>query len=162
LTESCQKLSISQRTLYRRIDKGEIESKLENGKRWVLAALPDNEEMAELSDNLATVVDTEEIERFKQEITGLEQSIKQQTAKIAALETANDNLRSQITEKDHQIADLHRVIAVAQNQAHQLIERMQMPFWRRWLKQKALPAPGDVMNMEPGKEEADTRGENEK
>jgi len=49
---------------------------------------------------------------------------------------------------------------VQQNQ--RLIEYQLQPFWRRWIGRKALPAPGDVMDMEPNIEQEKTRGENEK
>ncbi len=38
--EKWQTLNISQRTLYRRIDKGDVESKLEDGRRLIRIILP--------------------------------------------------------------------------------------------------------------------------
>ncbi len=85
---------------------------------------------------------TDEIDRLSAEIVGLKQDIEKRDNLISELETMNQDLRNQLIERDHQIADLHRVVAVAQNQTQQLIERIQTPFWRRWFtRRKALPAP---------------------
>jgi len=142
LAEACQTLGISQRTLYRRIDKGKVESKTENNRRLVLVSLPDDKPVA---DNMA---DSGRLAILQARNEALEQDIEKRNRQIAELESDNLSLRSQLIERDRQVTELHQVVAVAQNQAQQLIERLQTPFWRRWFSRKALPAPEVVMDME--------------
>lgn len=149
LAEACQTLGISQRTLYRRIDKREIESKIENNRRLVKVSLPDGKPVA---DNMAEMADSGRLAELQAKNESLERDIEKRNSRIAELETDNQALRNQLIERDHQVAELHRVVAVAQNQAQQLIERLQTPFWRRWFKRKALPASGDVVDMEQDQE----------
>lgn len=53
--EAAVTLGVSTRTLHRRISKGEVETRLENGRREVLVCLPDPE--PELSDEPADIVE---------------------------------------------------------------------------------------------------------
>src|SRR3954464_6806379 len=54
--EAAVTLGISTRTLHRRISKGEVETRLENGRREVLVCLPDEE--IEFEPDTADVTDT--------------------------------------------------------------------------------------------------------
>jgi hypothetical protein len=54
--EAAVTLGISTRTLHRRISKGEVETRLENGRREVLVCLPDQE--PEIEEPMADVTDT--------------------------------------------------------------------------------------------------------
>src|SRR3954447_2466677 len=54
--EAAVTLGVSTRTLHRRISKGEVETRLENGRREVLVCLPDQE--AEIEEPVADVTDT--------------------------------------------------------------------------------------------------------
>jgi hypothetical protein len=55
--EAAVTLGISTRTLHRRISKGEVETRLENGRREVLVCLPEPEpEVAEVVDPAADIV----------------------------------------------------------------------------------------------------------
>ena len=56
--EAAVTLAISTRTLHRRISKGEVETRLENGRREVLVCLPDPE--AELTDETADIAGEDE------------------------------------------------------------------------------------------------------
>ena len=65
-------------------------------------------------------------------------------------------LKAQAQEKDQQIENLQRQLAEASErhdtvvmQISKMLEYERQPFWRRWLGRKALPSPGDVMDMEP-------------
>jgi excisionase family DNA binding protein len=82
VAEACQRLAISQRTLYRRIDKGEIESKLENGKRYVLIDVPDDKEKA---DNFDNMTNRELIDTLQKENENLRKQVDQQQAIIMQL-----------------------------------------------------------------------------
>src|SRR5688572_4104368 len=54
--EAAVTLGISTRTLHRRISKGEVETRLENGRREVLVCLPDEE--IEFEPDIPEVTDT--------------------------------------------------------------------------------------------------------
>lgn len=144
VTDACQRLGISQRTLYRRIGKGDIESKLEDGRRLVLADVPDDKPVA---DTLAKLTDTQELEQLKQEKTRLEgelENLRQQhdergqvlqdlERKAAVVEQARsevEHLREQIQVKDKEIDELHQLLMTEKRQAQLLLEYKQ-PFWRR-------------------------------
>ncbi len=66
-----------------------------------------------------------------------------------------EQLQQQLTEKDRQIENLQTQLQEASHrhdtvvmQMSKMLEYERQPFWRRWLKQKALPPP--VMeDMEP-------------
>ena len=165
LTQACQTLGISQRTLYRRIDKGEIETKLEDNRRLVWVSPPDVKPLAEVTNNVADTV----IATLKDENEDLKQQLQEKDSQIAELQTTNrtvtterESLKTENERRDSQIAELQadnqylreelrqkgQLVAVAQNTAQQLIERLQTPFWKRWFRrQKALPQ-GDVVDME--------------
>jgi len=87
VTDACLKLAISQRTLYRRIDKGLIQSKIEDGKRFVLIELSNDKPLADIFVNLADKALTEQIQR------------------------ENELLRQQLSEKDKQIEKLQEEIS---------------------------------------------------
>ncbi len=179
--EACQALGISQSTLRRRIDKGEVESKVEDGRRLVQVT----------TDN--QVVTTEEIDNFAEEKADLEHEVQdlknklqkaeeaatssgtridQLTAEKAVVEKElrdaekraalvdglmedKEQLQQQLAEKDKQIENLQIQLQDASQrhdtvvmQMSRMLEYERQPFWRRWFKQKSLPPPGDVMDME--------------
>ncbi len=61
---------------------------------------------------------------------------------IADLRTQIENLQIQVQEASQR----HDTVVM---QMSRMLEYERQPFWRRWFKQKALQAPGDVMEMEP-------------
>jgi len=168
LAEACQTLGISQRTLYRRIDKDEIESKLEDKRRMVLVSLPDDKLMA---DSMADVADTD-ITALKDENEDLKQQLQERDSQIDELQAESQNLRELLDEKSSQLHDAEKQAILTdelsadkerlQQQLDELqedlrqskeradtitltltqqLEQARQPFWRRWRKQKkALPA----------------------
>lgn len=131
LNEACEILDISLSTLRRRIDAGEFESRLEGKRRLV-----------SISDEVQVSSKTT------------------QTALIDQLRQENDRLNQQLAEKDRQIEGLQNQLQDASQrhdtvvmQMSKMLEYERQPFWRRWFKQKALPAPENVMNMEAEDEE---------
>ncbi len=134
LNEACEILGISLSTLRRRIDASEFESKLEGKKRLV-----------SISDEVQVSSKTTQV------------------ALIDQLRQENDRLNQQLAEKDKQIENLQIQLQDASQrhdtvvmQITKMLEYERQPFWRRWLKHKALPAPGDVMDMKPGTAEEAT------
>ena len=79
-----------------------------------------------------------------------------------ALQVEIDRLRTELEERDRHISELQadkrhlqergerleQLLAMEKQQNKQLIDYQLQPFWKRWFKQKALPAPGEVMDME--------------
>lgn len=122
--EACQVLGISQSTLRRRIDKGEIETKLENGKRIILVTT-DN-----YVDTMATESDM--VKQLQSENELLREQVKQKDNQINKLQ---EELRESRERSDTIIMTLTRQVQDAQ----QLATYWQQPFWRRWGKQKQLP-----------------------
>ena len=90
--EACQTLGISQSTLRRRIDKGEIESKLEDSRRLVLVTI----------DNHTVTTSTKEafVQQLQKENDDLNQQIMY--------------LKEQTQEKDKQIESLQKQLAETQ------------------------------------------------
>ena len=144
--EACQALGISQSTLRRRIDRGEVESKMEDGRRLVLVT----------TDN--QVVTTEEatpdgsrIDQLTEEKIILERELRDAEKKAALVDglmADKERLQQQLTEKDRQIENLQLQLQDASQrhdtvvmQMSKMLEYERMPFWRRWLRQKSLPKP---------------------
>ena len=121
--EACQVLGISQSTLRRRIDKGEVETKLESGKRMVLVTV----------DNYVdtTTPETEMVKRLQSEIELLRDQVKQKDDQINKLQ---EELGESRERSDTIIMTLTRQVQDAQ----QLASYWQQPFWRRWGKNKQL------------------------
>jgi len=134
LNEACEILGISLSTLRRRIDASEFESKLEGKKRLV-----------SISDEVQVSSKTT------------------QAALIDQIRQENDRLNQQLAEKDKQIENLQIQLQDASQrhdtvvmQISKMLEYERQPFWRRWLKHKALPAPEDVIDMKSGTAEEAT------
>ena len=126
LNEACEILDISLSTLRRRIDAGEFESRLEGKKRLI-----------SISDEVQVSSKTT------------------QAALIDQLRQENDRLNQQLAEKDRQIENLQTQLQDAGErhdtvvmQMSRMLEYERQPFWRRWFKHKALPAPENVVDME--------------
>jgi len=150
--EACQVLEISQSTLRRRIDKDEVESKMEDGRRLVLVTT-DNQEVT--TEELDTSADnrinklTEEKILLEQELRGAEKK----AALVDGLMTDKEQLQQQLTEKDRQIENLQIQLQDASQrhdtvvmQMSKMLEYERMPFWRRWRRQKAFPPPENIID----------------
>ena len=126
LNEACEILDISLSTLRRRINAGKVESRLEGKKR--LVSISDENQVSSKTTQ-ATLID-----QLRQE---------------------NHRLNQQLAEKDRQIENLQTQLQDASQrhdtvvmQMSKMLEYERRPFWRRWFKQKALPAPENVVDME--------------
>jgi len=71
-------------------------------------------------------------------------------------------LKDQIQEKDKQLEGLQIQLQEASQrhdtvvmQMSKMLEYEQQPFWRKWFKQKALPAPENVVDMGPDAEKVE-------
>ena len=79
VTGACQSLGISQRTLYRRIKKGDIESKVEDNRRLVLVDVPDGLPEA---DNGRQVASGELVTELRSRVEHLEQELDKRNQQI--------------------------------------------------------------------------------
>jgi predicted site-specific integrase-resolvase len=112
VTNACQRLAISQRTLYRRIDKGIIKSKVDNGKRFILIELSNDKAIADSFDNVAN-----------REL-------------IDALKIENENLRKQVDQQQAIIMQLSRNQQIMLESTEQKKQREKKPFWSKLWKKK--------------------------
>jgi len=130
VTEACQALGMSERTARRHIAEGKLKSKLDDNKRRVVW-LEENEDQAYNRQMAEADELRAEVAKLKAEVDGKDELIselkKQLEAMRQALQQAQVNL-------DH---------------SQQLLAYAQQPWWRK-LGRKALPAPGDMMDVEPG------------
>lgn len=145
--EACQVLGISQSTLRRRMDKDEVESKVEDGRRLVLVAT-DNQTVT--TEELDTSADNR-IDKLTEEKTLLEQDLREAEKKAALVDVLmadKEQLQQQLVEKDRQLENLQMQLQQASQrhdtvvmQMSKMLEYERQPFWRRWLRQKSLPPP---------------------
>ena len=185
VAEAAQEFSVSERTLQRRINAGKVTSKLEGGRRLLLASSVAEvggivgdmspsvaevlqEENAELKSKVATLEEEQRqhSDKQRQQMAELSEELQEaQKRGILADELSQDKeqLQQQLAEKDRQIESLQIQLQDASQrhdtvvmQITKMLEYERQPFWRRWFKHKALPAPGGVMDMEPDIEEAGT------
>jgi len=122
VTVACQTLGISERTLYRRMEKGILKSKLEDGRRLIL--IPDDRQV---TDNMAGMTDTQELDELKADNTRLEQELdrlKQQLnaaerKAVLANELSSDKemLSEQLDNRDEQIVNLQEQLNAAEHRA---------------------------------------------
>ncbi len=161
ISETAKRLGVSERTVYRKIDKGEIKTAELGDKRVVLA-----ESLTGMSQDNALLIQQLEASRdtLRHRVSQLENELEDEKEKR---EADSDYWKRRLEEKDKQTENLQEQLAEASHrhdtvvmQMSRMLEYERQPFWRRWFKQKALPAPGDVMDMEPGTEEEATPEEN--
>jgi predicted site-specific integrase-resolvase len=138
MNQACELLGISLSTLKRRISKGEFESKLEGQRRVIL--IPGEVQVSQ--DENPSVL----IEQLQKENDDL-------SRQIADLQNDKQHLQEQWQNQNERIERLEQLLAMEKQQNQQLVDYQLQPFWKKWFgKQKALPAPGDVMDMETDKE----------
>ena len=137
LTEVAAKLGVSERTIRRRIDKGEIGAEKFDGKLMVVA-----DSITELTE-LDTHVNRDKTALIKE----LQQTVSSLRRQVAALEEQLENKDAQLREKDadlrrkdEQMAESGQRHDTVVMQMTRLVEYHQQPFWKRW-RQKQLPGP---------------------
>ena len=119
VTEACHTLGISQRTLYRRIEKGELESKLEGNRRLVLV---DDSQEADGVANVADATDTALLQQVQSEKTHLREQVKALQEELSQTSERHDTIVLQLT----------RQLETQQR----LLEYHQDPWYRRWFRKK--------------------------
>lgn len=119
LTEACQSLGVSESTLRRRIKQGEIESKLENGKRVVLIE----------PDSQATGKSDSVVDELKNQVDWLRQELESRNEHIKSLEDSRERQDTIIMQLTKQLEQSQRMLA-----AHETEKRDH--WWRRWFKRE--------------------------
>ena len=122
-------LNVSAMTVRRRIEKGDIESKLENRRRLVC-----------ITDDTALIHTDEQItEQLRRENEQLKKQIDIQSEQI-------NELRMELKQKDEDIRRERAGFTEASHrhdtvimQMTKLLEYHQQPFWRKLFSRKALP-----------------------
>ena len=165
LSEAAQEFGVSERTLQRWISSDKAMSKLERGRRLILAS--------SVADAVGTVGDMsqlvsegfqEENDKLKEQIATLKEELERQKdtyrQQMAELSEKLHNAEKKVTLTDELMADkerLHRQLEVKDEQIResqkaldhnqQLLAYAQLPWWRK-LGRKALPAAPVDMKAE--------------
>jgi len=152
VADAARVAEVSERTVQRRINKGEYPTKVVDGKRVVRLSNTNDTEMSDLSQDMWDGEGTERIEADKQRLS---EHVNELCQSVAELQSDNRQLREQLQRKDQQIENLQTQLADASQrhdtvvmQMSRMLEYERQPFWRRWLKQKALPLPETVVDVE--------------
>jgi excisionase family DNA binding protein len=142
ISEAAKRLGISERTVYRRIEKGEIETIELGDKRVILA-----DSLTEVSQDNALLIHQLEAENnaLRQRMSQLEDELKHEKERH---EADSDYWKLRLEEKDKQIDKLQEQVAEASHrhdtvvmQMTKLLEYHQQPFWRKLFQRKQLPSP---------------------
>ncbi len=146
MNQACELLGISLSTLKRRVSKGEFESRLEGQRRFILIPEEVQVEVQVNQDENSSLL-AEQLQKEKDDLN----------RQIAELQNDKRHLQEQLQTQNERIERLEQLLAMEKNQNQRLIEYHLQPFWKRWFsKQKALPAPENIMDMKPDTEEAGT------
>lgn len=156
MADACQALGLSDRTMRRRIKSGDVRSKLDNhGHRLIWVS-----EEAALVYGRPNGGQNIELDKLRADNQSLATENELLKARISELERDRDNLQQQIENLQIQLQDASQRHDTVVMQMTRMLEYERQPFWRRWFKYKALPAPGDVIDMEPGSKEGATPEDN--
>lgn len=125
LNEAVGILGISLSTLRRRIDKGEIETKLVNGKRFI--QIPDE---VQVNSNIIHSV----VEQLKDEVQGLRQRIAREEKKNEELQRHLDEAHKASEEASQRHDTIVLQLTRQLEQSQRLLEYHKESFWRRWFR----------------------------
>ncbi len=145
IAETAKMLGVSERTVYRRIDKGEIPTVMIGDKRMILA------------HNLTPMSGDEipQIKELEEELDRLRDEVSQLKAELERKERKLDEKDEDLRRKDEQLAEAsHRHDTVVM-QMTRLLEYHQQPFWRKLFSRKALPPAVDetIMDADTSRQE---------
>ena len=117
IREACEILKCSDRTIYRKIDNGELVSKKEDGRKFVrLTSDKTDTDVAQPSN-------TELFEYLKDENKRLIEENRRLQEEISESNIRKDTLVLQFTERH--------------SEQRQLIEEIRRPWWKRWRRSTA-------------------------
>ena len=119
VTDACQALGVSERTLRRRIEQDKMESKLEDGRRLILV-----DSGGQKAD---TIAENELLEQLRSE----NEHLRGQVISI------QDELNQSRERSDTIILQLTKQL----EQSQRLLEYHREPFWRKWLRKRRAIEP---------------------
>ncbi len=154
IAEVAKLIGKSEQSVRRSIKSGKLQSTLVNGRYEI-----NKDDITDsLRDSQPIVTDSRDDSQSDSQVVVIENELLK--ARILELENDKEGLQHQLTEKDKQIENLQIQLQDASQrhdtvvmQMSRMLEYERQPFWRRWFKQKALPAPVDVMDMDPDTDE---------
>lgn len=138
VAEAGHVLDMAERTLRRHIQEGKIESKLDNGRRMVLVEVAE----ADMPGDMPALV-----RQLQQENESLRQQLEEKDKQIEKLQEQLERANEALAEASHR----HDTVVM---QMTRLLEYEQLPFWRKLFSRKALPPPEQIVDVEPGDNEA--------
>ena len=124
-------LSVSKRTIQRRIKAGEIESKLEDGIRYVKLDIPVDrfgDIKGDTSPHLVRILAQEnselrqQLEYFREQFTALQADLRQERTATEEAKQRSDTIILQLTRQ--------------LEQSQRLLEHHQAPWYRRWFRRE--------------------------
>jgi excisionase family DNA binding protein len=133
VSSASRKLNVSDRTIRNWIDKGKLIAKKEKG-RWLI----DDSSLRQVGNDLSD-------ESGKPEIVSVPlDHYDGLTTRLGQLESENTQYKRMLVAHEDETKRHQDEIKELKVQ----LEYHQQPFWRRWRKRKALPAPENVVDIE--------------
>jgi hypothetical protein len=131
LAEAVGVLGVSDRTIRRRIEKGELETKLEGNSRYVYidtidtlsSAAPDSVSGTALMGQIKS-----ENEHLREQVTELQLQLKEERLRADDARERQDTLMLQLTRQ--------------LEQSQRLLEYSGSPWYRRWFRKRRKPPEG--------------------
>ena len=140
--DAANMIGVHDRTIRRYISEGKLKAKKENNRVLI---------------DIDTINDLDHTQDHRQAI-GSDQDIAYD--QIIKQEKEIEFLRDRVKELEKQLSDARQASEEASHrhdtvvlQMTRLLEYEQLPFWRKLFSRKALPAPDQIMDMEPGEQE---------
>lgn len=130
MKQACDILDISLSTLRRRIDNGEIESRLEDNRRSVLIHHDTSSDSSAKQE--AAPTDTSFVEQLKYQIESLQKQLDTREGEVAKLQ---EELSQSRERSDTIILQLTRQV----EQSQRLLEYHEEPWYRRVFRRKEKP-----------------------
>ena len=151
ISEAAQRVGKSESALRRAIKSCKLDAQIVNGKY-------DIQEVAlyayaKPADRVsAPIRDGQELERLRIENETLRRELEAAQEEVRRKDQQTENIQAQLSEASKR----HDTVVM---QMSKMLEYERQPFWQRWFKVKALPAPENVVDMEPDIEEEETPAE---
>jgi len=157
IAEVAKLIGKSEQSVRRSIKSGKLQSTLVNGRYEI-----NKDDITDsLRDSQPIVTDSRDDSQSDSPVVVIENELLK--ARILELENDKEGLQHQLTEKDKQIESLQTQLQDTSQrhdtvvmQMAKMLEYERQPLWRRWFRHKALPAPGNVVEMEPSATEEAT------
>jgi len=129
VSEAARELNVSERTVWRRIEKGEIESRLEDGTKQV-----------KLEIDTMTVTPTvrlsERVNQLESDNEWLRQKVDELQTELKAERERTESERQRGEQAKERSDTIILQLTRQLDQSQRLLEYHRDPFWRRWFRRK--------------------------